>query len=70
MAIRNNMDPDGSRSDAELNEILGLVHSDPSASAGLREKFKLDREVLPEGHNCSAGEKQLRKCYYLTPSSC
>lgn len=58
---RENMDPMGLHSDAELNHVLSLIHSSPRASQSLRDKFRLDAEVSPEGANNSAGEKQLRK---------
>jgi ABC-type multidrug transport system fused ATPase/permease subunit len=57
---RDNIDPTSARSDAELNDALNLIHSSPSASSSLREKFRLDASVQNEGANFSAGERQLR----------
>ena len=58
---RSNIDPEGKHSDADLNDALSLIHSDPSASKGIREKYHLNTEVEPDGGNFSAGEKQLCK---------
>ncbi|KAK8854684.1 hypothetical protein IAR55_003423 [Kwoniella newhampshirensis] len=57
--IRDNMDPTGLRTDAELNDILNLVHHNHKASESLKEKFHLDEVVTDEGANFSAGEQQL-----------
>ena len=54
-----NIDPEGLRSDAELNDALALVNASPSASESIRDKFRLETEVDAEGSNFSAGEKQL-----------
>ena len=54
-----NMDPEGLRSDAELNDALSLIHSSSAAGESMRDKFKLDVEVQSDGSNFSAGEKQL-----------
>jgi ABC-type multidrug transport system fused ATPase/permease subunit len=54
-----NIDPEGHRTDAELNDALRLIHSSPSASQSIRDKFRLEVEVEAEGSNFSAGEKQL-----------
>ncbi|EIW71597.1 hypothetical protein TREMEDRAFT_28299, partial [Tremella mesenterica DSM 1558] len=58
-SVRDNLDPGGDRTDQELNSALELIHSSASASSTLREKFRLDAEVLDGGANFSAGEKQL-----------
>ncbi|KAK8850349.1 hypothetical protein IAR55_004267 [Kwoniella newhampshirensis] len=61
--IRDNLDPLSDHSDAHLNSLLSLIHSDPLLpsvqSRSLREKFKLDSKVMNEGSNFSAGERQL-----------
>ncbi|OCF43886.1 hypothetical protein I317_02329 [Kwoniella heveanensis CBS 569] len=57
--IRDNLDPTGSRTDAELNQALNLIRHHPRVSATLRDKLKLDATVSSEGSNFSAGEKQL-----------
>lgn len=59
---RDNIDPEGKRTDAELNDALNLIQSSTSASSNLKDKFHLDAAVHAEGANFSAGEKQLRKC--------
>lgn len=64
---RENIDPAGQHTDAELNDALGLIHGKSKASSNLREKFRLDGVVQNEGANFSAGERQLRM---LPPSSC
>ena len=58
---RDNMDPKGVRTDAELNDALRLIQKSHGASTSLREKFQLEASVLSDGSNFSAGEKQLRK---------
>ena len=58
---RENMDPHGLRSDAELNDALQLIQNSASSSHSLRDKFRLEAPVMADGHNFSAGEKQLRK---------
>jgi ABC-type multidrug transport system fused ATPase/permease subunit len=67
---RQNIDPEELHSDAKLNDALALIHSSPSASISIREKFRLDTEVESEGSNSSAGERQLREfgwgCYSMT----
>ena len=62
---RDNIDPAGERSDAELNDALSLIHSNPRASSSLRDKFRLEANVMAEGSNFSAGEKQLREIALL-----
>jgi len=57
--VRDNIDPKGLKSDQELNTCLELIHTDPSASAALEGKLRLDGAVTHEGANFSAGEKQL-----------
>lgn len=56
---RDNLDPKGDRTDAELNDALKLITGSSSASHSLREKFRLDASVEAEGQNFSGGEKQL-----------
>ncbi|WVF68600.1 hypothetical protein IAT40_003369 [Kwoniella sp. CBS 6097] len=58
-SVRDNIDPTSTKSDAELNDALSLIHKDPHASDSLREKFRLDVIVANEGSNFSAGERQL-----------
>lgn len=58
---RTNLDPSGSKTDAELNDALNLIHGPDSGSSGSKDKFRLDGPVLAEGSNFSAGEKQLRR---------
>ena len=58
----DDIDPTGRRSDAELNDALNLIHDNSTASNTLREKFRLDAEVMHEGSYFSAGERQLRRC--------
>ena len=60
-SVRENLDPLSLRTDAQLNDALNLIHSNPSASHSLREKFRLDASVSADGSNFSAGEQQLRK---------
>lgn len=59
---RDNVDPTGARTDAELNEALSLIHdnSNAASSSSRNDKFRLDSTVLNEGGNFSAGERQLR----------
>ncbi|EAL23016.1 hypothetical protein CNBA7830 [Cryptococcus deneoformans B-3501A] len=59
--VRENMDPKGQNTDAHLNSLLSLIHSDPimPSSQRLREKFKLDAPVSDGGSNFSGGEKQM-----------
>ncbi|OXG54431.1 cadmium ion transporter [Cryptococcus neoformans Th84] len=59
--VRENIDPKGQNTDAHLNALLSLIHSDPimPSSQSLREKFKLDAPVSDGGSNFSGGEKQL-----------
>ena len=59
--VRENIDPTGVLSDAELNSAMSLIHRSSSSSAVLREKFKLDGPVSDNGSNFSAGERQLCK---------
>jgi ATP-binding cassette subfamily C (CFTR/MRP) protein 1 len=59
--VRENIDPTGARTGAELNDAMGLVHRSSSSSAALKEKFSLDGIVANEGSNFSAGERQLRE---------
>lgn len=61
--VRDNIDPEGLKSDQELNTCLELIHADPSASAALKGKLRLDGAVTHEGANFSAGEKQLCELY-------
>ncbi|WVQ76019.1 hypothetical protein IAR50_005655 [Cryptococcus sp. DSM 104548] len=56
--VRENIDPTGTRSDAELNDALSLIHGVDS-SPDLRAKFRLDAVVGHEVSNFSAGERQL-----------
>lgn len=56
-----NIDPTSSRTDAELNDALNLIHDKSEASSSLRDKFRLDGTVQNEGANFSAGERQLRE---------
>ncbi len=60
---RENIDPQGSRSDVELESILRAVLNDPSASSALSLKFRLDAGVEADGINFSAGERQIRKSF-------
>jgi ATP-binding cassette subfamily C (CFTR/MRP) protein 1 len=59
LTLRENLNPLGERSDAELNDLLKLVRDD--TSKGSLNKFMLDAEVAHEGSNFSAGERQLRE---------
>jgi ABC-type transport system involved in cytochrome bd biosynthesis fused ATPase/permease subunit len=67
--VRENIDPTGARTDAELNDAMGLVHRSSSSSAALKEKFNLEGIVANEGSNFSAGERQLRKRILFDPFS-
>ncbi|WVQ83250.1 hypothetical protein IAT38_005389 [Cryptococcus sp. DSM 104549] len=58
-SVRDNIDPTHTRSDSDLASALALINTDPSASAALREKFKLEGVVADGGVNFSAGERQL-----------
>lgn len=63
-SVRINLDPNGDRTDAELNDALRRCHlaARPEHSAEVRsrlEKFKLDSLVQDEGANFSAGERQV-----------
>ncbi|ORY22828.1 ABC transporter type 1, transmembrane domain-containing protein [Naematelia encephala] len=58
-SVRDNIDPAGARTDAELQAALSLIHNNSNTSESSREKFKLDAVVLNEGSNFSAGERQL-----------
>ena len=64
LSSRANIDPEGLRSDAELNDLLAVVRSSCSPGSNLRDKLQLDAEVTGEGGNFSVGERQL--CEYLT----
>ncbi|KAF5390969.1 hypothetical protein D9757_004019 [Collybiopsis confluens] len=60
--LRQNLDPVGSRTDAELISLLQracLLPKDESANASADSKFSLDSQVDDEGSNFSAGERQL-----------
>nr|ODN90116.1 cadmium ion transporter [Cryptococcus depauperatus CBS 7841] len=59
--VRENMDPLGQRTDAQLNSLLSLIHNDPimPSSKSMKDKFRLDALVSNEGSNFSGGEKQL-----------
>nr|XP_031864005.1 uncharacterized protein CI109_000649 [Kwoniella shandongensis]KAA5531077.1 hypothetical protein CI109_000649 [Kwoniella shandongensis] len=57
--VRENINPTGCHTDAELNMALALIHHNPNASHSLRDKFHLDVVVDNEGANFSAGEQQL-----------
>ena len=67
--VRDNIDPTGSRTDAELNDALNLIHGKSDVSSSLRDKFRLDANVQNEGANYSAGERQLRKLTFVPLSS-
>ncbi len=58
---RDNLDPKGNCTDADLNDALNLIHQKSNTSNSFREKFHLDADVLNEGSNFSAGERQLCK---------
>lgn len=61
-SVRANLDPEGLRTDAELNDALRRCHlARPNSSPEVRarlEKFGLDALVQDEGANFSAGERQ------------
>ncbi|KAG5635612.1 hypothetical protein H0H81_010630 [Sphagnurus paluster] len=60
--MRNNLDPQGLRTDAELIAVLQralLLPSEGTTDAAAEAKFSLDCTVGDEGSNFSAGEKQL-----------
>ncbi|KDR79232.1 hypothetical protein GALMADRAFT_243140 [Galerina marginata CBS 339.88] len=60
--LRDNLDPQGLRSDAELISILQrawLLPKDGPMDPAVEAKFSLDSSVGDEGSNYSAGEKQL-----------
>jgi len=62
--VRQNLDPTGEKSDAELHSALsraGLIHKPDALQATVDRfaKFKLDAIVADEGSNFSAGERQL-----------
>lgn len=53
--MRDNLDPEGKRSDADLNDALrrcGLLSSDDENDERLK-KFRLEAKVLDEGSNYS-----------------
>ncbi len=62
--VRQNLDPEGGKSDAELHSALsraGLI-AKPDAPKDVADrfaKFKLDASVADDGSNFSAGERQL-----------
>jgi len=61
-SLRSNLDPQGTRTDAELISALQrawLLPRDGPADATVEAKFSLDSTVGDEGSNFSAGEKQL-----------
>ncbi|KAI5452226.1 hypothetical protein NCC49_000792 [Naganishia albida] len=60
-SVRENLDPEGTKSDVELNDALrrcGLIHSQGQFQ-GRFNKFKLDAQIADEGGNFSGGERQL-----------
>jgi len=60
--LRDNLDPQGTRTDVELISALQrawLLPRDGSSDAAAEVKFNLDTKVGDEGSNFSAGEKQL-----------
>ncbi|TFK36263.1 multidrug resistance-associated ABC transporter [Crucibulum laeve] len=60
--LRENLDPQGLRTDAELISVLQrawLLPQDGSTDLAAETKFSLDATVGDEGSNFSAGEKQL-----------
>ena len=59
---RENIDPEGICSDAQLNDFLQAVITDPATSPSLREKLRLDGMIENEGVNYSTGERQI--CEY------
>ncbi|KZP09468.1 multidrug resistance-associated ABC transporter [Athelia psychrophila] len=61
-SLRNNLDPQGTRTDSELISALQrawLLPRDGSVDPAAEAKFSLDSKVGDEGSNYSAGEKQL-----------
>ncbi|KAI9632685.1 P-loop containing nucleoside triphosphate hydrolase protein [Dioszegia hungarica] len=58
-SVRENIDPAGLKSDADLNNALALISANTAASSSLRDKFRLETDVQAEGANFSAGERQL-----------
>ncbi|KAI5832858.1 P-loop containing nucleoside triphosphate hydrolase protein [Schizophyllum commune Tattone D] len=56
--LRENLDPTGTRTDAELLSALHSVHLVHEGNAD-DPKFSLDAAIADEGSNYSAGEKQL-----------
>jgi len=61
-SLRNNLDPQGTRTDSELISALQrawLLPRDGSVDSVAEAKFSLDSKVGDEGSNYSAGEKQL-----------
>ncbi|TFK49961.1 multidrug resistance-associated ABC transporter [Heliocybe sulcata] len=61
-SLRENIDPQGTRTDAELISALQrawLLPRDASSDQTHEAKFSLDASVSDEGGNYSAGEKQL-----------
>jgi ABC-type multidrug transport system fused ATPase/permease subunit len=58
--VRENIDPTGIRTDAELHDAMSFLYRSSSSSAAIKEKFKLDGTVANDGSNFSAGERQLR----------
>jgi len=71
--LRQNLDPEGSRTDAELISALQrtwLLPKDGAHDAAAEAKFSLDSLVGDEGSNYSAGEKQmLALCRALAKNS-
>ncbi|KAL7422108.1 hypothetical protein Q5752_002751 [Cryptotrichosporon argae] len=58
--VRDNLDPLGARTDAELHDAVNLIRTNAAGGAGaIDAKFTLDAPVLNEGANFSAGERQL-----------
>ncbi|KAF9562072.1 multidrug resistance-associated ABC transporter [Agrocybe pediades] len=60
--LRDNLDPQSLRTDAELISIIqrcGLLPKEGTVDAAAEAKFSLDSTVGDEGSNYSAGEKQL-----------
>ncbi|KIY72285.1 multidrug resistance-associated ABC transporter [Cylindrobasidium torrendii FP15055 ss-10] len=60
--LRENLDPQGIRTDAELFSVLQrawLLPRDGTPDTAAESKFRLDASVGDEGANFSAGEKQL-----------
>jgi ATP-binding cassette subfamily C (CFTR/MRP) protein 1 len=53
--VRDNLDPQGDHTDAELNAALVLIRASPLTSETLGAKFKLEGEVRPEGGNFGWG---------------